>query len=94
MLPSLMAWVLVTAVGTLGRLGQCKVPASTVPPSYGGLKLHNKMHPTSLGIVSISSLLALASPGYYLESFSPEGSEQMRFISMVITRVSQESRFF
>lgn len=37
--------------------------------------------------------MALASPGYSLESFSPEGSEQMRSISMVIARVSQESRF-
>lgn len=24
--------------------------------------------------------MALASPGYYLENFSPQGSEQMKFI--------------
>lgn len=70
------------------RRGACR-DCHSFPRMCGGLWLHNKMPPTSLGIISISSQSVTklqgspASPGYCLESFSSEGSEQMKFISMV-----------
>lgn len=87
-----MVWVLVTASGHPGQTvpvqGACR-DCPSFPRMCGGLRLHNKMHLTSLGInihlgsKSDQTPMALASPGYCLESFSPEGSEQMRFISVV-----------
>lgn len=88
-LPALMIWVLVTAVGT-----QCTSaggPAGTVIPSPGCVEvlgfITNAPHQSGNYIHLLSKCdptpIAVASPWYCLESFSPEVSEQMKFISMV-----------
>lgn len=95
-LPSLMVWVLVTAVGTLGRLCQCRVPAGTVPPFPGCVEVSGfitKCIPTDLGIVSISSQ-SLTKLWDYLESFPPQGQSKWGLFPWWLQELAKNLDFF